>query len=150
VNALAADYAEKHADPGNLALHAATVPFAVGALLTLAACAFWPAAVALAAVSVLLVGWVDWRAALFAAPPIAALAAAAEVAARHPLAAAITSAALLPVAFAVQGLGHRRERVRPQLAGPVDAIWRLFREQIFLAPLHLSRLVIGRRPAVGA
>ncbi|MGZ6125638.1 MAG: terminase [Myxococcales bacterium] len=47
----------------------------------------------------------------------------------------LLGAALLPVAMAVQGRGHRREAVPPvPFAGPVDVVLRIFAEQLITFP----------------
>ena len=141
---LLADYATKHRDRANLAIHAVTVPLAVLGVLTLLSAlrvevrgwGLTPAVIVVAAlIGLYLAAHVATGVLLAAA--LAALAYAADRLGLAGLAAAAAGPAMVVVAVGLQGAGHRREAVPSRFSGPGELVGRLLREQLYLAPLFL-------------
>jgi uncharacterized membrane protein YGL010W len=139
---LLADYATKHTDKTNLAIHFLSVPPALGAILLAAAFADRWAAVGLAGALLVIQLLLDPPRALLFAPILAALAAGAWYVAplmSWKLGGPLAVVALLG-AIAAQGAGHQRELVRTKFTGPHHFLYSILREQMVLAPLFLASI----------
>lgn len=156
VRRLLEDYTPKHADPGNVRLHMLAVPVALFAILTLASlarvhvgAAAHTISLSMVMIPLMIVAYLStsFVTGLVLALLLVPLGFAANVVAvqQPPWLMAVSSVVALLLAIAVQGRGHRREVIQPKLAGPVDAIVRLSREQVLLAPLFLVGRLTGFR-----
>jgi hypothetical protein len=137
---LLVDYATKHTNQTNLAIHYATVPLALGAILLGAGLADPRAALGLGATLLILQLVLDAPHALLFAPLLAALTAGAFYAAPHlswKLGVPLVVVGLLG-AIGAQGAGHQRESVRTKFSGPHHFLYSILREQMVLAPVYLA------------
>ena len=136
------DYATKHTDKTNLAIHFLTVPLGLFSLLFGAGLADPRGAIALACVALVIQLYLSPKHALLFLPILAALATGAYYAA--PLVSWKIGAPLAFVGFAAavgaQGAGHRRESVQTKFSGPHAVLFSLVREQLVLSPVFLASI----------